>query len=88
LLKVSTEAINKKFFISAGIYFMVLFVIMVVSYFLALRLQLIISTPVLELKKLAEQITRESDYSIRIPQTHQNEVGHASKKSGFDGKEA
>ncbi len=79
LLKVSTEAINKKFFISAGIYFMVLFVIMVVSYFLALRLQLIISTPVLELKKLAEQITRESDYSIRIPQTHQNEVGQLQR---------
>lgn len=79
LLKVSTEAINKKLFISAGIYFMVLFVIMVVSYLLALRLQLIISTPVLELKRLAEQITHQSDYSIRIPQTHQNEIGQLQR---------
>lgn len=75
LLKVSTEAINNKLFISAGIYFLVLFVIMVVSYLLALRLQQIISAPVLELKRLAEQITHESDYSIRIPQTHQKEIG-------------
>ncbi|NLL14168.1 MAG: HAMP domain-containing protein [Fibrobacter sp.] len=79
LLKVSTEAINNKLFISAGIYFLVLFVIMVVSYLLALRLQQIISAPVLELKRLAEQITHESDYSIRIPQTHQNEIGQLQR---------
>jgi PAS domain S-box-containing protein len=79
LMKVSIKAIYKKLFISAGIYFLVLFVIMVVSYLLALRLQLIISTPVLELKKLAEKITHESDYSIRIPQTHQNEIGQLQR---------
>lgn len=82
ILEVSTEAINKKIFISAGVYFLVLFLIMAISYLISLKLQLIISSPILELKRLAEQITHQSDYSIRIPQTYQNEIGQL--QNSFD----
>lgn len=79
LMNVSTEAINNKVLISAGVYFLMLFIIMVASYLIALKLQLIISKPISQLKKLAEQITHDSDYSIRIPQTSQNEIGQLQR---------
>ena len=75
IMHVSTETIVRKIQISSGIFFSVFFLIMLISYFVALKLQRIISEPILQLKNVAEQITHHSDYSIRIPHTHQNEVG-------------
>ncbi|NLG16950.1 MAG: HAMP domain-containing protein [Fibrobacter sp.] len=75
VMYVSTDEISKKARITTGIFLLVFFIIMAVSFFVALRLQRIISGPILQLKDLAEQITHKSDYSIRIPHTVQNEIG-------------
>jgi PAS domain S-box-containing protein len=74
-LFVSTGHIQKKFLINLLIFLAVFLIIMGVSYLMALRLQRIISGPILELKDLAEHITHDSDYSIRIPHTRGNEIG-------------
>ncbi|MBN1758498.1 MAG: HAMP domain-containing protein [Chitinispirillaceae bacterium] len=74
-LHVSTGPIIRKLLINAGIFMAVFLVIMGISYVVALRLQRVISGPILQLKNLAEHITRESDYTTRIPHTCDNEIG-------------
>lgn len=74
-LHITTAHIQRKFLLNLLTFFVVFLIILVASYYMALKLQKIISGPVLELKDLAEQITHNSDYSIRIPQTRQNEIG-------------
>jgi PAS domain S-box-containing protein len=75
IMNVSTEDINRKFQINLLVFLTVFFIIIVVSYFVALRLQRIISSPIIELINLSERITAKSDYTIRIPHTIQNEIG-------------
>lgn len=78
-VRVSTFAIQQKLFISAGIYLLILMLIMAGSYFTSLKLHLLISGPVLELKRIAEKITNDSDYTVRVAQTYHNEIGQLQK---------
>lgn len=82
LMKVSTVEITKKLFLSTGLFSTIFLFIMIISYLFSLKLQSIISKPILDLKRVSEQITVQSDYSIRIPQTFQNEIGQL--QSSFD----
>ncbi|NLW32117.1 MAG: PAS domain-containing protein [Fibrobacter sp.] len=75
VMNVSTEKIKKKQNITVTIFVFVFLTIMFISYLIALKLQQIISKPVLELKDVAEYITHEADYSVVIQQTSQNEIG-------------
>lgn len=79
VMHVSTDAITKKLLIVTALFLFSFIIIMLVSYYMAIKLQLIISAPILELKDYAEQITVESDYSKRIQQTHNNEIGLLQK---------
>ncbi len=79
VMHVSTNAITKKLLIVTALFLFSFIIIMLVSYYMARKLQLIISAPILELKDYAEQITIESDYSKRIQQTHSNEIGLLQK---------
>lgn len=50
-------------------------VILLALVFLALRLQRIVSEPILQLSDTAEQITRDHDYSVRAPVSGNDEIG-------------
>ncbi len=78
-MDISTAAIKKKLQLSISVFFLMFLIIMAVSFSLANALQKIISEPILALKDYAEQIKGTSDYSIRIPQTCQNEIGQLQK---------
>ena len=72
---VSTLETKRKFELNLLAFLAGLIIITIASCYMALKLQRIISGPILELKDLAERITHESDYSMRIPHTRHNEIG-------------
>lgn len=74
-LHVSTDHIFRKFQLNILLFLSVFTILMLVAYVVALKLQKIISDPILELKNKAELITHNNDYSIRIPRTRDNEIG-------------
>ena len=78
-LHISTKFIDHDFEVTIIVFLVVFLMIMLISYYLAMKLQKIISGPILSLKDLAEQITNKSDYSIRVPHTHDNEIGLLQK---------
>jgi signal transduction histidine kinase len=49
--------------------------ILLLTFFMATRLQALATKPVLDLAQIAKSITNEKDYSIRAPKTTQNEIG-------------
>ncbi len=74
-LKVSTEILQDKihkYLITSAI---LLLVTLVITYFLALVLQRIISRPILNLTVATKQISKEADYSVRVEKTGNDEIG-------------
>ncbi|MCK5148574.1 PAS domain S-box protein [bacterium] len=51
---------------------------MILAWFLATRLQKIISQPILSLASMTERISRENDYSLRVKKQSNNEIGKLS----------
>jgi len=49
--------------------------LIIIAYFLALRLQRVISRPILTLADTTEQISKEADYSIRVRKVGDDEIG-------------
>lgn len=78
-MHISTSAINQKIIYTLLIFLIVFIIIMTASYYMSIKLQMIISRPILDLKTHAEDITNKSDYSIRIPITCTNEIGLLQK---------
>lgn len=74
-LQASTQLLNKK--ISDYLRYMTLLLVglTLVAVFLAIRLQRIISKPILNLAKVAQQIAEEKDYSIRVQKLGNDETG-------------
>jgi signal transduction histidine kinase len=74
-LKTSNDLLNKK--INRHIFVMVLLMIglIVLSYFIALKLQSAISKPILTLTQTTNKITREADYSLRVKKVGYDEIG-------------
>jgi two-component system sensor histidine kinase/response regulator len=54
---------------------LVILISFVTAYFLALRLQSVISGPILELTRTAFKVSVEKDYSVRATKTSQDEIG-------------
>ena len=54
----------------------VLFALLTVSLLLLSSLKRTISTPILELAQAAGKVTEEEDYSVRVPETSGDEIGH------------
>jgi len=75
LLKASTahldDEINRHLLTMA----ILMIVVMVLCYFLARRLQLIISEPILKLAALTEKISGKTDYSLRVEKQGNDEIG-------------
>lgn len=74
-LQASTQLLDSK--IRDYLRYMVLLMLglTVVSVFLAVRLQRIISKPILNLASVAQQIAEEKNYSIRVQKKGQDEIG-------------
>lgn len=53
----------------------VLFASMLIAFFLTSRLQRVISTPILELKKTMDTVSQERDYSLRAKRQYRDELG-------------
>ncbi len=74
-LKVSTahldDEINRHLLTMA----ILMIVVMALCYFLARRLQVIISKPILKLAALTEKISRKTDYSLRVEKQGNDEIG-------------
>jgi two-component system, sensor histidine kinase and response regulator len=60
---------------SAGIMAAVILGCMVMAYLIALRLQRVISDPILELARAAFAVSLEKDYSLRVTKRGQDEIG-------------
>lgn len=75
VLNTSIESLNEK--ISTYIINMIaiMFGVMIVAYFIAVKLQSFISRPVLKLCKSMEEVYLGTDYSIRVTKTGHDEIG-------------
>ena len=56
-------------------YLLILFVVIVLSYFIANRVQSFISIPILQLKNTVEKIAQKKDFSIRAYKVSDDEIG-------------
>jgi len=74
-IQASTQLLNAK--ITSYLRHMVLLIagLIIVSIFLAIRLQRFISKPVLNLARVARQIAKEENYSIRVQKKGNDEIG-------------
>ncbi|MBN2001265.1 PAS domain-containing protein [candidate division KSB1 bacterium] len=71
----STTLLNEKIMNHLQNMFFLIMGLTIVSVFLAIKLQRIISQPILHLAKVVEQITREDNYSIRVDKKGIDETG-------------
>ncbi|MCP4136948.1 MAG: HAMP domain-containing protein [bacterium] len=55
--------------------FIVIIILLILSYFTASRLQRVISRPILKLAGVTEKISREGDYSLRVEKKGDDEIG-------------
>lgn len=69
--------IRKQFQIALG----VTFVVLIVSYILAIRLQTLISKPILSLTETAEAVTHDKDYNIRAAPFGEHPMGEKNELS-------
>ncbi|EKD26596.1 MAG: Sensor protein [uncultured bacterium] len=75
----STKIIQVKIIRLIIILTSIFFMILILSIFIAQRFQKIISKPIIELTQIAEKITNDSDYSIRLNITAKDEIGSLQK---------
>lgn len=69
------DDLNKRFKIFSIVLFLIFLLASIVAIFLSIRLQGFISNPILNLTELAENITRNKDYSLRANTDRRDEVG-------------
>jgi methyl-accepting chemotaxis protein len=72
---VKTNLLNKKITNYLVTTLIILLILIVVSYFLALKFQTIISKPILNLANISGEITKKADYSIRAQKKGNDEIG-------------
>jgi len=74
-LRVSTEDVNDRIRNRVLSLVLVLLGLIIISYLLALRFQGVISDPILRLAKVTENISNQSDYSVRVKTEGSDEIG-------------
>ncbi len=75
LLKVSTSALDAEIHQHLTVVMSLLLGLMILSYFIAVRLQAAISKPILSLAQTTNRITQAADYSLRVEQQGSDEIG-------------
>lgn len=76
------EALTQRLWKYLSIVLLVLCASMLVAFMVSSRLQRLISIPILHLSEAARRVSRDKDYSLRVHQTSDDEVGHLI--SGFN----
>jgi signal transduction histidine kinase/CheY-like chemotaxis protein len=65
-------------------YFIIIIVVLFISflaiYFMSLKLHRIVSDPILNLAKVAKEVSLKEDYSIRVEKTSQDELGFLTER--------
>ncbi|MBN2090280.1 PAS domain S-box protein [candidate division KSB1 bacterium] len=74
-LRASTKQLDQKIQYNLFTMLSLMTVLMAFSYFLAWKLQSIISSPLLELAAVTEKISREEDYSLQVVYEGRDEIG-------------
>lgn len=74
-LKVSTEGLNDKIRSNIITLSILIVVLIVLSYFLANKLQAVISEPILNLATVTREISEKGDYSLRVQKKGEDEIG-------------
>lgn len=74
-LKVSTLSLQRKIQNSLITISVLILVLIIISYFVANRLQRIISGPILSLASVSRQVSENKDYSIRVEKKAGDEIG-------------
>ena len=74
-LKVSTRALNTTLLHFVLLMLGLVIILTVLSYFIAAKLQNIISQPILDLANATMKISKEADYSLRVHKQGNNEIG-------------
>ena len=77
------EELTQRLWKYLGIMVVVLFTSMLVALMVSSRLQRVISIPILNLAEAARRVSKYKDYSLRVNQTSEDEVGHLV--AGFNG---
>jgi signal transduction histidine kinase/ActR/RegA family two-component response regulator/uncharacterized membrane protein affecting hemolysin expression len=70
------EALTSRLWQYLGIVLMVLCASTLVAFLVSSRLQRVISKPILDLSSAAREVSREKNYSLRVRQTSDDELGH------------
>ncbi|MCI0493807.1 ATP-binding protein, partial [candidate division KSB1 bacterium] len=73
-LQASTKELNQKIWYNLWTMLLLMSVLMGFAYFLAAKLQKIISAPLLELAAVTEKISREEDYSLQVVYEGKDEI--------------
>jgi len=74
-LKISTEGLRKKIRSNMVTLSILLVVLLILSYFLANKLQALISGPILNLATVTREISDKGDYSLRVKKKGEDEIG-------------
>lgn len=74
-LKVSTEGLRRKIRSNLVTLSILLIVLIILSYFLANKLQALISGPILDLATVTREISEKGDYSLRVQKKGEDEIG-------------
>lgn len=74
-IKADFEQYNQRFRHFIRILLMVFVVSLVLAFLLAIRMQRLISNPILKLSEIARKISDKKDFSLRIEKTNKDEVG-------------
>jgi len=75
-LKLSTTALNQKIWENVRATLLLLTAIILISYFFAVRLQYVISSPLKQLTKATRRISEDGDYTVRAKKSGNDEIGY------------
>lgn len=78
-IQFSTEELDALLFQSVMVVVLIIMSVLIVGYFLASRLQHLVSGPILELTSIATQVTQNQDYSVRAKIASGDELGLLSR---------
>ncbi len=82
-LKVSTKVLTEKITNYIISIFLIVLGVLAVTYFVALRLQRFLSKPLLSLTETTKRISKDSDYSVRVQKSGNDEVGSLVDEYNF-----
>lgn len=75
----SLNNLYNRLWLYAGIVILVIFVSVILAIALSTRLQRAISTPILELARLAKNVSERNDFSLRVRKKNNDELGQLSE---------